>query len=109
MDGRPRHHIVCTVETAARPAAAVRTPAPDHVLAAVSAVANHRRRIAQLLDQLDDLQHHAADARVATLEAGILEAGVLDAATLLAQLAARLRAGDEVLRDVVAALQGRFD
>jgi ABC-type transporter Mla subunit MlaD len=105
MDRRPRHQSVCTVETAARPAAAVRSPAPDHVLAAVVfAVASHRRRIARLLEQLDDLQRQTADGRV-----GALEAGMLDAATLLAQLAARLRAGDQVLRDVVAGLQGRFD
>jgi hypothetical protein len=74
-------------------------------LAAVGfAVARHRRRIAWLLEQLDDLQGQTADGRV-----GALEAGMFDVATLLAQLAARLRVGDEVLRDVVAGLQGRFD
>jgi hypothetical protein len=105
MDRHARHQIVGTVETAAHPAAALEDPAPDHGLAPmVFAVANHRRRIARLLEQLDDLRHHTGDTRVADLEPAMN-----DDAALLAQFAARLRRGDEVLRDVIAALQGRFD
>jgi hypothetical protein len=68
----------------------------------VLTVLNHRRRIARLLSQIDDLQRRVLDRGVSELEAG-----TLDEAALLAHFADRLRAGDDALHHVVLELQGR--
>jgi hypothetical protein len=74
----------------------------------ILAVAEHRQRIARLLNRLDALRRDAVERSVTVLEDG-LDDGTVDAPALLALFAERLRAGDHELREVVAELEARHD
>jgi hypothetical protein len=66
----------------------------------ILAVTEHRRRIASLLDRLDELRRRAVEAGVAALEDG-----TIDAATLLVCFSEQLRVSDGQLGQVVEELQ----
>jgi hypothetical protein len=70
--------------------------------AVVVAMDEHRRRIAKVLDQLDELQRHAVDRHP-----GTRDCDERAPSALFACLAQRLRVGDDVLRDVVFVLRVR--
>jgi hypothetical protein len=95
--GPPRDgHVV------SRTRSAEMNPRTRTLEAIVIAIDDHRRRIAKVLDQLDDLQRHAVDRHP-----GARDGDERAPCALFACLAQRLRAGDDALRDVVFELQAR--
>jgi len=70
------------------------------VPAMVLAVYQHRRRISQLLNRLDDPRRAAVEAAVAALAEG-----TVDAATLLAKLSEGVRDGEDRMHQLIALLE----
>jgi hypothetical protein len=68
----------------------------------VIAIDDHRRRIATVLNQLDDLQRQAVERHASSRASD-----EPTASALFACVAQRLRAGDDALRDVLLQLRAR--
>ena len=70
------------------------------VPAMILAVYQHRRRVAQLLNRLDDRRRAAVEAAV-----GALAEGTVDAATLLAKLSEGVRDGEGRMHQLIQLLE----